>query len=79
MSEFKDLKMLYAAEMAKNPSIADNLQGKFRTLWDTGFTGGALNNLEKAMNIMATRGWIPKAMTAYDGARVVYVIMEKKE
>jgi hypothetical protein len=81
MSEFKDLKMVMAADVVKNPSLVDDLEGKFRTLLDTsmriGYEPFPFENLEKAMNIMAARGWVPKTMGTMQTA--MFVIMEKKE
>ena len=77
-SEFKDLKMVKAADVVKDPSLVDGLEGKFRTLWDTWRFGPVpYENLEKAMNIMATRGWVPITMSQREAA--LFVIMEKKE
>jgi len=83
VSEFKDLKMLIAAELVRNPDVAKNLPGRVRTLCDQsmGLTGITFDNIERAMNIMAGHGWTPKAMAVetLQNFRRCFVIMEKKE
>lgn len=81
MTDFKDLKMIRAGELVpgpglgSHPEIADGLQGKYRTIWDTSMKGGGLDNLEKAVNILADKGWKPVLMAA--GTGFVYVMMER--
>jgi hypothetical protein len=80
MSEFKDLEMIKAADLVNHPEKADQLEGKFRTVWDLSLKGGgAYNNLEKAMNILGAKGWRPitMAVSAIPAALAIFVIMEK--
>ena len=85
MSEFKDLKMIMATEIVRNPESVKELTGKIRTLYDRSTRISNLpikfDNLERAMSIMAENGWSPKTMAIESGPDVshCFVIMEKRE
>ncbi|MEM3646586.1 MAG: hypothetical protein QW334_00375 [Thermofilum sp.] len=78
---WKDLKMLLASEIVRNPE--KDLEGYVRTVYDQTIGGLTWDNLEKALNILAEKGWKPVCMAVYEssalrGAKLAYVIIEKK-
>jgi len=74
------IEMIRAADLVNHPEKADSLEGKIRTVWDSSFRHGtACKNLEKAMNILASKGWKPVTMSVSRGflETTIFVIMEK--
>lgn len=77
MSEFKDLKMISAADLVKKPDMP--IEGKYRTIFDHA-VGQSFDSFEKAINIMASRGWILREVIERTSAgSFIYAIFEKKE
>jgi hypothetical protein len=72
IEEIKNMRMIDAIDLVNNPNM--KIEGKYRTIRDTSFRGYA-NNLEKAMNIMAKRGW--KLVSVYSVEAAYYAVFEK--
>lgn len=75
----KDIKMIKADDIVSHPEMVDDLPGRFRTIWGFSMKGGANNDVERAMNIMALKGWRPTAITTevVPNWQYIFVIMEK--
>ncbi len=80
LADYSNQKMLGAAAIVKDPSILDQIQGCYQTVLDFS-TGVQQNNLDKALKIMADKGWKAISMTShYDpqlAQTVTYVILER--
>lgn len=74
IEEIKNMRMIDAIDLVNNPNI--KIEGKYRTIRDTSFRGYA-NNLEKAMNIMAKRGW--RLVSVYSVEAAYYAVFKKIE
>ena len=79
MVDVKNLKMVSASDIIRNPE--QDLEGNIRTIFDQSLAGLTWDNMEKALSILAEKGWRPVCMTALElsstKAKLLYVIMSK--
>ncbi|MEM3389629.1 MAG: hypothetical protein QW334_00160 [Thermofilum sp.] len=78
----KDLKMVAASDIVKNPE--QELEGRVRTIYDQALAYPRFDNLEKALNILAEKGWRVRAMAVFESrkgleAHMAYVIVEREK
>lgn len=73
-----ELKMINVKGLPNHPEHLENLEGRYRTIFGVG-QSPSNDDLERTMNILASKGWRPVAMSAVSspGFHLIYVIMEK--
>jgi hypothetical protein len=79
---WKNFEMVPVVEIVKNPDR--DLEGRIRTVYDQRMKGFSWDNLEKALSILAEKGWKPVCAAAFENtigikSQLIYVVIEKKE
>jgi hypothetical protein len=76
--------MLLATEVLANPSLVDKLIDKYVILFDQALVGLKFHNLNRAINVMAEKGWRCTSITSFNAAGqlfsqafYMYALMEK--
>jgi len=75
----KEGKMLTAAEIVGKPAVLDSIQWKMQLVRDLS-NSGRLDNLNRAIVLMAEKGWKPFTMAVSESSRFVsaYVLMVRE-
>ena len=77
--------MILAPEIVRNPEIIDEIRGKYQILYDQTLANFQFDNLNKAICIMAEKGWKCVSITTFNfaaggiisTANYMYALMEK--
>lgn len=78
-------KMIIANKIVNNPKIADQIDRKYQIIWDQSLTDNTCDNLNRAICVMAEKGWQCVHVTAVNrlsprmstSILVMYALMEK--
>ena len=73
----KGEELVEAKKIVKNPEIVDNYEGKYLLVWDSSLVGGEYKNFEKAINILADKGWKLIQIEAMSKINALYAVLEK--
>ena len=76
---------LRATTIVFNPSIVEEIKNRYQIICDQALFGVKFNNLNKAINIMAEKGWRCIGITSFNAAGqaifpqqlYIYALMEK--
>ena len=76
--------MISVVDVVSNPSIIDNLDDKYVIIYDQALVGMKFDNLNRAINIVAKKGWKCINITSFNAAGkyistavYMYALMEK--
>ena len=81
----KDGDMIFAPEIVGNPKIIDKISGAYQILYDQSLGHFKFDNLNKAICIMARKGWKCITITSFNmakgfgAANYMYALMERVE
>jgi hypothetical protein len=83
--DFKDQEMLLAAKIVKNPESVDGIRGRYQIIWDQALAHLSFDNLDRAIKIMAEKGWKAISITSLSRpsalgggpAMYMYALMER--
>jgi len=77
--------MILASEVIRKPEIVDEIKGKYQILYDQALTKFKFDNMNKAICIMAEKGWKCISISTYNlaggilsSAVYMYALMEKQ-
>jgi hypothetical protein len=62
--DFKDQEMLLAAKIVNHPEIVDDIRGRYQIIMDQALVKLGFDNIDRAIKIMAEKGWKPISITA---------------
>jgi len=68
-------KSIWADDIVRSPEKVEEIKSKYCVLCDRTVTGGKFDNMNRAINIMAEKGWRCISMTTTGTS--LYVLMEK--
>jgi hypothetical protein len=77
--------MIAANKIVNDPKIVDQIDRKYQIIWDQSLTDNTCNNLNRAINVMAEKGWQCVRIAAVNrlsptmstSILVMYALMEK--
>jgi hypothetical protein len=80
----QETKMILASKIVSNPEIVDEIIGKYQIIYDQALARFKFDNLNKAICIMAEKGWRCVNITSFNlsggpfsTATHMYALMEK--
>ena len=77
--------MLWATKIVSDPNIVEEIKTKYQIICDQALVGLKFDNLNKAINVMAEKGWRCIGITSFNAAGqaifsqafYIYALMEK--
>ena len=72
--------MLKAADIVKDPSLVDQIRGRYQTIFDvnSGLKSMGFDNFDRAIKIMAEKGWKAISISVL-GLSTIYGLLEKTQ